>query len=643
MTSSRSLPVTPKACHGIRTWSAAVQLLAVLLLLFSPIALAADAFDYQHGTSYLEPLKYQADFKHFEWANPDAPKGGLLRAPEMGTFDSFNGILDKGRVANGVARSGEGALIYDRLLESAIDEPASYYGRLASGVWVADDFRRFAFQIREGAYWHDGEPLGASDVVYTFRLLKEKGAVGVRTALRELGSIEKIADNEVLFTTKPDASGNPDLIFQVGGFSILPEHYWADRDITKTTIEPPLGSGPYKVRDYDLGRNVTYERVNNYWGTDIPVNRGRYNYDLIKYDYFRDESVMLEAHKGDVVDVRRETVSKNWVTAYDFPAVKAGYFKKELVDLSRPWGLWVPVMWNLDVPKFQDIRVREALALMQDFRYTNRVLMYGFYDHAKSFFYNSKMASSGLPSDKELVLLEPWRGEIPERVFTTAWEGNESDGFGFPREKLKRSLELFREAGYEIQDRVMVDMETGAPFTIDFIMVSPFALRKEIPFMSNLNMIGIKTTARSPELSNWLYRMRNGKWEGAQNGFAPGHVPGIMLRNRLSTQSADSQGGLNWNRVRDSAVDAMIDHVMAARTPDDFYAATHALDRILLWNFYYIPALGVPGYRLVYWDRFGQPENKMRLQRPIWQDAWWYDPTRAKRVEDGIAGLTGDH
>ena len=255
-------------------WSVYSRLLVTCLLLGLGSTTAADAFEYQHGTSYLEPLKYKSGFTHFEWANPDAPKGGLLRAPEMGTFDSFNGILDKGRIANGVARGGEGALIYDRLLEGAIDEPASFYGRLADGVWVAADFRRFAFRIREGAYWHDGKPLGADDVVYTFRLLKEKGAVAVRTGLRELGSIEKISDNEVLFTTKPDAIGNPDLIFQVGGYSILPEHYWASRDITKTTVEPPLGSGPYKVRDFDLGRNVTYERGESYWGRDTPVNRG---------------------------------------------------------------------------------------------------------------------------------------------------------------------------------------------------------------------------------------------------------------------------------------------------------------------------------------------------------------------------------
>jgi len=597
-------------------------------------------FDYSHGTSYLEPLKYEADFSHFEYANPDAPKGGTLRAGDMGTYDSFNGILDKGRVANGFWRLGQGTLVYDRLLERAIDEPASYYGRLASGVWVAEDYRRFAFKIREGAYWHDGRPLTADDVVYTFETLKESGAAGVRSALLELDTIEKISDNEVLFTTRPGAPSNPDLVFVIGGYSILPKHYWATRDITKTTLEPPLGSGPYRAGKYELGRNIILERVDDYWGADIPVNRGRYNFDRVKYDYFRDDTVQLEAIKSDVIDVRFETVSKNWTVAYDFPALHAGYFKKELLDLSRPWGMWNPVMWNLDRKRFKDIRVREALWLLSEFRWTNRVLMYGFYNYAKSYFYNSPMASSGLPSENELKLLEPWRGNIPDRVFTEPWVGNETSAYGYNRDNVKRSLQLFKEAGWEVRDQVMVNIETGEPFTINFIFISPYSLRQETPLMRMLNMVGIETTARSPELSHWLYRMRNGKFDASSLSFEPGNIPGIMLRNRLSTSAANSEGGQNWNGIRDPAVDAMIDHVMAARKPEDFYAATRALDRILLWNFYYIPGLGTPGYRLVYWDKFGVPETRSRLQRSTWLDTWWWDESKAERVRVGMAELT---
>ena len=613
----------------------------VLRLAVCAVAVVAGAreIEYRHGTSYLEPLKYPADFQHFDYVDPTAPKGGTLRAAQMGTFDSFNGILDRGRVARGVERLGEGALIYDRLLEQAVDEPASYYGRLASGVWVADDFREFAFRIREGARWHDGEPLTAEDVVFTFRTLQEKAAVGVRTALMELGTIEQIGPNEVLFSIRPEAIANPDLVFAVASYSILPKHYWETRDITKTTVVPPLGSGPYRVKEFKFTRSITLERVADYWGEDLPVNRGRHNFDLVKYDYFRDESVMLESQKGDVIDVRTETVSKNWMTGYSFPAVREGLFKRELVHLSRPWGLWAPVMWNLDSPKFQDVRVREALWLLSEFRLTNRMLMYGFYNYAKSYFYNSPMASEGLPSARELELLEPWRGKIPDRVFTEPWLGNETSGYGFNRDNVKRALALFREAGWEIRDGVMVNMETGVPFTVDFIFGSPFGLRQETPLMNAMNRVGIATTARNLETSNWLFRMRNGKFEGGQISFVPNNIPGVMLRNRLGSESAGSAGGQNWNRIRDPAVDALIEHVMAARTPEDFYAATRALDRILLWSFYYIPGLGAPGYRLVYWDRFGQPEDPPALLRPAWLDTWWWDEAKAERVRKGLAAL----
>lgn len=615
-----------------------MRVVFVAVLLCSSLA---SAREYSHGYSYIEPLKYSADFTHYEYVNPDAPKGGTVRAPESGTFDSFNGILDIGRVEGRSYRLGETVLLYDRLLEQAIDEPASYYGRLASGIWVADDYKQFAFKLRENAYWHDGTPLTVEDVIFTFQTMKEGGAAGVRSALLELDTIERISENEVLFTIKPGAVGNPDLLIVIAGYSILPKHYWATRDISKTTIEAPLGSGPYRIKNIDLGRNVTYERVKDYWAADIPVNKGRYNFDLVKYDYFRDESVQLEALKGDVVDVRQETVSKNWVTGYGFPAVQAGYLKKELLDLARPWGLWAPVHWNVEKEKFQDVRVREALWLMSEFRWTNRVLMYGFYKYAKSYFYNSPMASSGLPSEKELALLEPWRGQIPERVFTEEWVGNETSGFGYDRDNVKRALELLQEAGLELRDGVMVNLETGEPFTIDFIFASPFTLRQETPLMRMLNMIGIATTARTLEVSNWLYRMRHGLFDATGRSFEPPNTPGIMLRNQVGSASAMSEGGQNWAGIRNPAVDAMVEHVMAARKPEDFYAATQALDRILLWNFYYVPGLGSPGYRLVYWDKFGQPEHTVRLRLQAWLDTWWWDESKAERVRVGMAELTG--
>jgi len=615
------------------------SLLSCLLSIFACCSALAEHYEYRHGTSYLEPLKYSEGFDHFDYVDPKAPRGGLLRAGEIGTFDSFNNILNKGRVAAGVDFLGARNLLYDRLLEQAIDEPASFYGRLASGVWVSEDMKQFAFRIRDGAYWHDGKPLTAADVVWTFDTYKTVASASIRTALRDLDTIEQVSPDEVLFTAKPESEGSPNLLFAVVSFPILPKHYWATRDITETTLEPPLGSGPYRYGEFDIGRYVFLERVDNYWGRDLPVMRGRYNFDTIKVDYFRDENIMVEAVKGDVIDVRAETVSKIWVTSYDFPALQRGLFKKELVHLSRPWGLWWPMMWNLDRQRLKDVRVREALWYLSDFYYTNRLLMYGFYNYAKSYFYNSKMASSGLPSEAELKLLEPWRGKIPDRVFTEEWKGIESDGYGYNRKNLKRAIQLFAEAGWEVRDGVMTNVTTGEPFTLDLVFVSPYVLRQEEPLMDNLRLLGIKVTARAPEVSNWLYRMREGKFDGGVYNFIPSNTPGLTLRNRFSSASADSPAGQNWGNIRDPAVDDMIEHVIEARTPEDFYAATHALDRILLWNFFYIPGLGAPGYRLVYWDRFGIPADRPPLLNPAWYDTWWYDPAKARRVKEGLATI----
>jgi len=619
----------------------AVKCLLISIALSSVGLADADTIDYRYGTSYIEPLKYQPGFQHFEYVNPDAPKGGLVRFPELGTFDSFNNMIDKGRLPLGVDFIGHLNLIYDRLLEGAIDEGASYYCRLADGVWIADDYTEFAFHIRPNAYWHDGKPITVEDILFSFEVYMEHGSAGIRTALQELDSVAIIGPLEVHFRVKEGVEANPTLPFAVGAFPILPKHYWKDRDVTKTTTEPPLGSGPYRIGDFILGRYVTYERVDSYWGKEIPVMKGRYNWDQVKFDYFRDEAIMVEALKGDVIDIRHETVSKQWVNDYDFPAVKAGLFKKELIYLDRPWGMWWPIIWNLDHERFQDVRVREALWLLYDFEWVNRVVLFGFYHHADSYFFNSEMASAGLPSPEELELLEPLRDQMPSRVFTHEWSGQGTRGYGHHRGNIARALELFGEAGWVVRDGVMTNVDTGEPFNADFIFVSPMLLRAMMPFVGALNRVGIRTTARSPEVSNWLYRMRSGKFDGGSALFIPGATPGLALRNWFSTTAADQEFSQNWMHIRNPVVDALIDKVILARTARDFYAATRALDRVLLWSFYWIPTMAQPGFRLVYWDKFGQPEDPPPLQREAWLDTWWWDPEKVENVAEGIAELTG--
>ncbi len=598
--------------------------------------------DYRHGISYVDPLKYDADFEHFSYANPEAPKGGMIRFPALGTWDNFNGILNKGRLVAGYDLGGANALVYDRLLEGSADENASAYGRLAEGIAVEENFAWVAFKLRKNAYWHDGTLLDASDVVWTFNTYLTEGSLTLRTGLQELDRVFEFGDQEVCFVTKKDVEVSPNIPFTYGGLAILPEHYWKDHDITKTTQEPPLGSGPYKAGDLAFGKNIYYERVPDYWGRDLPVNSGRYNFEKVKFDYFLDETVMLEAHKAHVYDMREETVSKNWTTGYDFDALHAGLFRKELRYLKRAWGMWWPAFWNVRNPKFQDIRIREALFLLYDFKWINRVILFGFYDYGDSYFYNSPMAQSGLPSEDEIRLLEPFRDQIPERVYTQEFKHPPSTGYGSNRESMKRALELFNEAGWQLKRGKLRHKETNEQFHIEFVFVSAMLLRAKSPYIRRLNQAGISTSALAPEVSNWQHRMRTGKFDGGGYIWIPGNMPGFDLRNRFGSEAADQDYGLNWAGIKSPVVDYLIEHVIKARTAQDLYAATRALDRVLLWNFYMVPGMGQPGFRLVSWDKFGEvaPSVSGPLSRVPAIDAWWWDEAKAQRVEAGIAALS---
>ena len=595
--------------------------------------------EYSHALTYLLPPKYGADFTHYDYVNPNAPKAGVLRLPQMGTYDNYNVILEKGRLAAGFSIGG--GLVYDKLLEGANDEPVSAYGRLAEGVATGPDLEWIAFKLRDGARWHDGMPITVEDVVFTFDMFKEHGSVAIRTVLADIDRWFAFGDREICFVRRTDRERNPILPFAIGGYSIMPKHYWESRDISQTTVEPPLGSGPYKLTFADTGRILEYELVEDYWGRDLPVNKGRFNFAKIEYDYFKDEGVMIEAHKAHVFDIREEGVSKNWATQYQFPAVKAGLFKRELRPLARVEGLWWPIIWNTDKPFLDDIRVREALWLLYDFAWTNRVLFYDFYKTGVSFFQNSPMAHQGLPSEKELELLEPWRDQVPPRVFTEEFKQPPSSGYGLQRENFDRAIKLFKEAGLEMFDGKMRDVETGRPFRLEFIGVSYYSIRQNLSLVDNLRRVGIDTIGRSPELSQWLFRSRTGKFDGNSVRWGPGHTPGLQLRNWFGSAAADQDYGQNWARVRSPVVDSLIDSIIRARSAEDLYAATRALDRVLLWSFYVIPLGSQPGFRLTYWDKFGEVRND-HLNGVPFTDAWWWDEEKAKRVEEGIANLGDD-
>ena len=595
---------------------------------------------YKHGHSYVHPLKYGVDFTHFDYTNPSAPRGGVLRLAQLGTFDSFNNMIDKGRLLAGYDLGGPGALIYDSLMTASSDEFSSIYGRLAEGIDVDPEFKWVAFKLRENAYWHDGEPITVDDVIFTFESFKEVGSVGLKTALTFLDSVIKIGEREVCFVTDISTEVTPIMPFTYGGLGILPEHYWTTngRDLSETTVEPPLGSGPYKLDRWEFGINGFFERIDNYWGEDIPVMNGRYNFDVIKWDYFRDEHVMVEALKADGLDFREETVSKNWTIKYDFPEVQAGIFTKELRKINRAWGMWWPVFWNVRIERFQDRRVREALFLLYDFPYTNRVILHGFYDYGNSYFYNSEMAWEGLPSADELELLEPIRNQIPPRVFTHEFVMPESSGFGVNRENVKRALELFEEAGWVVKDGELRHVETDEQFKVDFVFVSPMLLRALSPYSKRLQQVGIDTTSLAPEISHWLHRMRARKFDGGGYLYIPSNIPGLELRNHFSSLTADSENSQNWVGLKDPAVDFLIEKVVQARNLKDLLAATRALDRVMLWNFYHVPGMGQPGYRAVHWNRFGEVRREDLDRVPV-IDTWWWDEEKEARLQAGLRDL----
>jgi microcin C transport system substrate-binding protein len=590
--------------------------------------------DYRHGYAFLSEPAYPADFQHTNYVNPDAPKGGEIRIREMGTWDNFNNLSLGGRQVRGVSFwVRQNNYLYDSLMEPGLDEPATLYGRLAEGVAVDPDGEWIAFKLRADAYWHDGEPITVDDVVFSFNAFKNDATPTISSPLAPITGIEVIGEREVRYLIAEQAKGDPILPRRLAIMPVLPEHYWRDRDVTKTTVEPPLGSGPYRIGEFSIGRWIKWQRVDDYWGKDLPINKGRYNFDTVKVDYFRDDQVQTEAFKGNVIDIHLENVAQTWATAYDTPALRAGMYKKTEFAVLKPAGLWWPIFWNMDQPRFHDIRVREALWLMSDFEWGSR-RSYGFWGEGLSFFNDSELASRGLPSEAELALLEPLRGQIPERVFTQPYQPAPNQGSGWHRENFIRAAQLLREAGWIIRDGRLVHQDTGEPFHLRFLAVSPALGKAFRPLTRKLQRLGISSTVKAPEISNWLYRMRAGDFDAGAIAFLPDYTPTLLSSNTFNSAGADQAYSYNWSNLRDPAIDALVTNMYKARSWDQFVAACRALDRVLLANFYWMPGSSKTRQALAYWDKFGQPEHGRLVHAQTYVDLWWIDEAKAARVAD---------
>lgn len=590
--------------------------MGLLLLTASAYALALEP---THGLAMHGDLKYPPAFTHFDYTNPDAPKGGDVRLSGVGSFDSLNPYILKGRQASSLG------LVFDTLTESSRDEPFSSYGLVAESMEVPEDRRWVIFNLRSEARFHDGSPITAQDVAFSMELLKTRGHPFYRSYFGSVGTTEILGPHRIKFGF--EGGENRELPLIVGQLPILPKAWWADREFDKTTLEFPMGSGPYRVKQIDPGRSITYERVEDYWAMDLPVNKGRYNFDEILIDYYRDSTVALEAFKAGEFDFRQENAAKNWATAYDIPAVADGRMSKEEIPHEQGTGMQAFV-FNTRRDIFRDVRVREALGLLFDFEWTNKNLFYGAYTRSQSYFSNTELASSGLPAGEELEILTRYRDRLAEDLFTQPFALPVTRGDGNIRPNLRRALRLFKQAGWRLENKRLVD-QGGRPMAFEILLVQPTFERVVLPFKRNLEKLGIDVGVRTVDTSQYKNRLDEFDFDMVVASFGQSLSPGNEQRDFWSSAVADKQGSRNLIGIRDPVIDELIELVIAAPDRKSLVARTRALDRVLLWGHFLIPNWHIPMHRIAYWNKFGRPEISPRYALGFY--TWWVDAAKAAK------------
>ncbi len=543
-----------------------------------------------HGTP-----KYGRDFTHFDYVNPDAPKGGEFRLDAIGTYDTLNPYTLKGVQADGAA------MVFETLMAGSLDEAFTQYGWVAESVTVAPDKSWVSYKLRPQAKFHDGSPITPDDVIFSFETLRDKGHPFYRSYYKDVVKAEKSGTQDVRFTFRDTT--NTELPLIMGQLPILSKKFWQGKDFAATTLEPIMGSGPYEVDTFTPGRTISYKRVKNWWAADLPVNKGRFNYDNIRYDYYRDTTVALEGFFAGRYDFRNENVAKNWALSYNTSAVTDGSIKKEVIKNELPAGMQ-GFIFNTRKPLFQDRRVREALNYAFDFEWSNKNMAYGAYTRTESYFANSELAATGLPSPDELKLLEPLRGKIPDEVFTTEFHEPKTDGSGDNRENLHKAAELLQQAGWTLKDGKLVNAQ-GQQFTFEIIDAEPMFERWVQPLVANLKRLGIQASFRIVDTSQMQNRMDNFDFDVTVGVFGQSLSPGNEQFDYWSSAKADTKGSRNLIGVHDPAVDALLEKLVHAKSREDLVTACRALDRVLLWQQYYvIPHWYIGSYRVAYWDMF---------------------------------------
>ena len=577
-----------------------------------------------HGIAMHGSPKYPTEFKHLDYVNPAAPKGGTLRTGARGSFDSFNAWISKGSAASTGAT--------ETLLGEVEDEPFSRYGLIAESLEWPADRSWVIFTLRQEARWHDGQPITPDDVVWTFETLTSKGAPQYRFMYREVQQVEKLDERRVKFSFA--ASTNRELPLIMGAMPILPKHYWQEHDFEKTTLDPPLGSGPYRVKRFEAGRYVELERVPDYWGRDLPINVGRNNFDILRTDYFLDDTAIRLALRSGDLDLRLENQAKAWALDYNVPAVDKGWLKKERINHGLPTGMQAFVM-NSRRPNFSDPKVREALAYAFDFDWTNRNIFFSQYTRTTSYFSNSELASKELPQGLELEILEKYRGRIPARVFTESYQPPATDGSGWPRENLRTAFRLLDEAGWHVVDDRLVNKKTGQPFNFEILLISPDFERIVLPMSRNLRRLGIEARVRIVDTSQYINRLRSFDYDMFVFVWGQSDSPGNEQRLYWSSAAADQTDSRNFAGIKDPVIDELIEGVISACTREELVAWTRALDRVLLWNFYVIPNWHLRADRVLYWDKYARP--KVPVKSGVSTSLWWFDEARAEALDNAVS------
>ena len=611
-----------------------IKLVLALLLAAAP-ALAQVR---SHALTILGTPALPADFPHWPYVNPQAPKGGEVAFGQIGSFDGFNPYILRGNAAigtgaiwqpgvGGTASGTAGGHVWETLLVGSADEVATGYGHLAQTIELPEDRMWIAFELRPEARFADGTPVTADDVVWTFNTLMEKGRPSLKVAYGDVA--EAVAETPARVVFRFKSNQNRELPLMVGGLPVLPKHWWESRDFTKPLTEPPLGSGPYRVESFQLGRTVTYVRNPDWWARDMPTGRGVFNFERVRIEYFRDPTVLFQAFKAGQIDYRQENISKQWKTGYDFPAVERGLVVKEAIPHKLPVGIqgWV---FNTRRPMFRDARVREALGQVFDFEWMNRNLFFDAYTRTSSYFGNTENQSTGLPGPAELALLEPFRKELPPSVFTEAFSLAKTDGSGNNRDGLRRALGLLKDAGWTVKERKLLGPD-GQAMAFTILLRDPSMERVALPYQQWLQRLGIEVSIRTVDPAQYEHLTNAFDFDLTTIIYPGGDLPGSELRDSFSCIGAKTEGSGNMSGVCSPALDALVETAINAKNRPSLHAAARAIDRILLHGWYMVPQWHDTQFKLATWHRFARPTVPIRDGFVL--DSWWVDPALAAKTD----------